>query len=187
MEDSQIIQMYLSRDENAIFKTNKKYSNLCYSISYGILRSKNDAEEIVNDAYLALWNSIPPYKPQSLAAYISKIVRRLSIDKLRGLVAQKRGGSEASLCLDELGECISETNSIDSQLDSKLLSKAISDFLLTLSEEKRKAFVLRYWYGYSIKELCRLMDFTKPKAVNMLSKVRCDLRAYLEKEDLFYE
>lgn len=60
MEDSEIIQLYWDRSEQAIAETSGKYGSFLCRIAWNILRSHDDAEECVNDTYLRTWNAIPP-------------------------------------------------------------------------------------------------------------------------------
>ena len=106
MEDVSIVNLYWARSENAISETSKKYGNYCYSIAYNILGNVEDADESVNDTYLDAWNNIPPHRPSILSTFLGKITRRISIDKWRGRTAEKRGGGEIVLVLDELSDCI---------------------------------------------------------------------------------
>ena len=55
MEDSTIVELYFARSEEAIAETDKKYGKYCNYIAYNILRSSEDAEECVNDAYMRAW------------------------------------------------------------------------------------------------------------------------------------
>ena len=52
MDDSQIINLYFARDENAIIETKNKYQNMCYRIAQNILYNREDSEECVNDTWL---------------------------------------------------------------------------------------------------------------------------------------
>ena len=52
MLDSQIVELYWQRDEEAISQTDMKYGRLCRGISNNILRDLSDSEECVNDTYL---------------------------------------------------------------------------------------------------------------------------------------
>ena len=61
MDDNEIVQLFLRRDERALNELQIKYERLCRSIAENILKSRTDVEERVNDAYLKVWNSIPPY------------------------------------------------------------------------------------------------------------------------------
>ena len=102
MLDEQIVALYWSRSEQAIAETGEKYGGYLNRIAYGILRSTLDAQECVNDTYHSAWNAMPPNKPNRLSAFLGKITRRLSIDRLRHDTAEKRGGGELPLALDEL-------------------------------------------------------------------------------------
>ena len=106
MEDNQIVQMYFDRSEDAIFQTATKYGKYCHAIAYNVLHNFEDSEECVNDTYLKAWHTIPPQRPQNLAAFLGKITRNLSIDVYRRSSTEKRGGGEMELALDELGDCM---------------------------------------------------------------------------------
>lgn len=108
MLDSQIVELYWQRDESAISQTDTKYGGLCRSISNNILRSYDESEECVNDSYLSAWNSMPTERPERLGAYMGKIVRNISISRLRQKTADKRGGGEYPICLVELRDCAGE-------------------------------------------------------------------------------
>ncbi len=106
MEDDHIIDLYWARSEDAITETSEKYGKYCYAIAYHILSNAEDAEESVNDTYLGAWRNMPPHRPSILSAFLGKITRRISIDKWRGRTADKRGGGEIVLALDELADCV---------------------------------------------------------------------------------
>ena len=112
MEDNQIIQLYFDRSEDAISQTAVKYGKYCHTIAYNILHNFEDSEECVNDTYWKAWGIIPPRRPKKLAAFLGKITRNLSLDKYRHYTADKRGGGEFSIALDELGDCASSLGSI---------------------------------------------------------------------------
>ena len=92
MKDEEIVRLYLQRDENALTITANQYRDYCTSIAYGILRDHREAEEIVNDALLKLWNTIPPEKPNPLKGFLGRITRQLSINRYEYAAAKKRGG-----------------------------------------------------------------------------------------------
>lgn len=84
MEDSQIVDLYWERNEQAIRAAASKYGDYCYSIAYNILRSREDADESVNDTYLGAWNAMPPHRPNCLRTFLGKITRRVSLKKMAG-------------------------------------------------------------------------------------------------------
>ena len=97
MEDAEIVRLYWNRDEAAISATAERYGNYCYAIAYQILQCREDAQECVSDTYWKAWLSIPPQRPDRLAAYLGKITRNLSLDRRRRLNAQKRGNGQTEL------------------------------------------------------------------------------------------
>ena len=119
MEDAKIVQLYWDRNELAIPVTADKYGSYCASIANNILDSREDAEECVNDTYLNTWNSIPPNRPNILSTYLGKITRNLSFDRFRHRHADKRGGGEIELVLDELGECVSGADTVEQEVEKK--------------------------------------------------------------------
>ena len=94
MEDSFIVDLYWRRDEQAIAETERKYGGACENLARRFLPAAEDAEEIVQDAYLSLWNTIPPQRPEHLGAYLFRTVRNAAFSRFRADSAQKRGGGE---------------------------------------------------------------------------------------------
>ena len=144
MEDEETVQMYWDRDEKAISATSEKYGAYSMAIARHIVESPEDAEECVNEVYLKLWNSIPPHRPDLLAAYIGKIVRNVAFNRYKKNRAQKRGGSQMMIALEELAEEIG-SNNLEEVWDQHMLTEVINSFLSELPEHKRKLFVRRYW------------------------------------------
>ena len=184
MEDSKIVELFFNRDEAALVQTKTKYENYCYKVAQNILNSSEDSEEILNDVYMAAWNSIPPNHPERLSTYLGKIARRLALKKWRDMTAAKRGGGETLIALDELEEVIPDNHEIDSKIQESELTNAINVFLGALKADERKAFVLRYWYFKSISEISNQLGFTESKVKIMLLRTREKLQKHLEKEGI---
>lgn len=89
MEDAQIVELFFARSEDAISELDQKYGKLYHKLADNILKSAQDAEECVNDAYLSTWNAIPPQRPESLSAFVGTLVRRCSITRYRANTASK--------------------------------------------------------------------------------------------------
>ena len=184
-DDSYIVELFWTRSEQAISETQTKYGKYCFSIAKSILGNDEDAKECVNDTYLGAWNSIPPHKPSCLSTFLGKLTRRIAADRVRARNADKRGGGELTLVLDELEECLPSTDSVEGQLLSDLLSRVINDFLGTLTREERQVFLGRYWYARSLREISGQMGFSESKVKSMLFRLRNRLKKTLEKEELY--
>lgn len=179
MEDSKIIELYFSRDEEAIAQTKEKYGKLLFGVSYGILHSMEDAEECVSDTYMRTWQSIPPAKPSYLSAFLSKIARNLSITKYREN-KKRRNIILTEFIFEEMLECVPD-NRCDA-VDDIALRDALNGFLAGLDKNKRMIFVKRYFFMRSVKEIADEMGMKASTVKTTLSRTRVMLREYLERE-----
>lgn len=184
MEDNQIVTLYWERNELAIRATDVKYGRYCYAISYHILASKEDAEESVNDTYWAAWERIPPHRPSVLSAFLSKLTRRISLNKWRDRTAEKRGGGEVPLALDELSECIPGGQDVEQTVARNELNTAIRRFLAALPNTERDVFVCRYFLLVPMVEISERFGFSESKTKSMLFRTRGKLRKHLQEEGL---
>lgn len=184
MDDKQIVDLYWSRNETAIDETAAKYGQYCHSIAYNILDNDADAEESVNDTYLDAWNSMPPHRPSILSTFLGKITRRISIDKWRRRSAEKRGGGQITVVLDELEECIADKNSVEQEVEAKLLADVINSFVTALPDTEQRIFLCRYWYMDSVESIANEFGFSQSKVKSMLYRTREKLRIRLIKEGL---
>lgn len=179
MEDAKIVQLYFERDEQAIPETANKYGNYCTAIAKNILGNREDAEECVNHTYLNTWNTIPPHKPKMLSTFLGKIVRNLAFNRYKYNTADKRGGGETAVILDELSECVSGREDVEQAYEQKELVAVINDFLGTLPTEKRNIFVRRYWYADDISDIATRFGMSYPAISMTLKRLRGKLREYL--------
>lgn len=182
MNDHEIIELYFSRDEEAIKQTDLKYGRLCRQISYNILNNQEDAEECVHDAYIGVWNAIPPTRPNHLLSFICKITRNQSLKRLESMTRQKRSQG-ILVSLDELAEILPDESVADGANDEEI-GKLISDFLRSEKEEVRNVFIRKYFFFDSIGEIAKRYDFTESKVKNMLYRTRMKLKDFLIRQGI---
>ena len=182
MQDEQIVALYWERDESAITATQEKYAAYLTKIAHNILDDPGDSEESVNDTYLAAWNSIPPHKPSVLSTYLGKLTRRISIDRWRRRTSQKRGKGEFALSMTEMEDLMTDREDPQSVLDAKVLGELLNRFLRTLKPEERNAFIGRYYYMDTLRDVASYCGMSEGKAKSMLFRTRQHLRTYLEEE-----
>jgi len=186
MDDKEIIDQFMTRSESAITAIGDKYSKYCRVIAVNILGDTEDAEEVLNDSYYRVWNAIPPERPDNLRAYIGKITRNLSLDRLDKVKTEKRGGGQVDAILSELEECIvDKKNTFENLTESKEITAALNSFLISQSIEKRCVFVRRYWRAASIEEIAESFDMSTGKVKTILFRMRSKLRKHLESEGIY--
>ena len=184
MDDSQIIELYWDRSEDAIAQTDQKYGGYCRRISLNILHNQQDAEECVSDAYLGVWNAIPPQRPAVFSAFLGKITRNISLHRWQKNRAAKRGGGETGVLLSELEDCLPASGSLEETVDVRALGELLNRFLDLLTREQRTVFVRRYWFADPIEEIAIRTGMSASKVSSMLFRLRKKLRAYLTKEGI---
>ena len=182
MNDEQITELLFARDESGIAALRESYGRLLKSVAYGVLRSEQDAEECESETLLRAWNSIPPQRPDPLRVYICRIVRNLSLKKLRANSALKRS-SRFEVSLSELEDCIS-AHSLDEQLAAGELSAQINAFLAALRRDDRVMFVRRYWFAQPLSEIADAFGTTENNVSVRLGRIRRKLHTYLERKEV---
>ena len=174
MTDRQIIELFLQRDESGIAELERQYAGRLTRIAEGFL-SREDSEECLNDTWLAAWNHIPPDEPRDLFAYLAVILRNLALNRLKAEQAVKRSAVMVELS-DELAACIPDPKA-DIEGEALLsLSDVLNRFLDAESPEKRKMFVLRFWYGKSFREIADRFGCSEAKVQKTLNRMKHRLR-----------
>ena len=184
MEDTAIVELYWTRDQRAIVESDRKYGGYCGTMARNILKNIQDAEECVNDTWHRAWETMPPQRPDSLRAYLGRIVRNLAIDKWRRGKAQKRGDG-MDVMLSELEGCLPGGAEPEREMENREITAAIEGWLDTLSREERAVFLRRYWYGAPVYELAQQWGCTPNRMSQRLLKLRAGLRRYLEGQEVW--
>ena len=174
MNDQEIISLYFDRNEQAIKETDTKYGKTCMQVSMNILHSRPDAEECVNDTWLAAWNTMPPKWPQNLCGYLGKLVRNISINRLKSLRRECRD-TTLTVAFEELEDIIPAPD----ETDSSVICGWLDEYLGTLPQLDRQLFVGRYWHNHSVKALARHYGMTANAATKRITRVREGLRDFL--------
>lgn len=183
MEDEAIIELFFARSERAIKELDLKYGKVCRKISSNILHSPQDAEECINDAYLGVWNTIPPERPNPLLAFLCKIVRNLSIMRYHRNTAMKRN-SYYDVAIEELESCLASPVTVEKEVEISELTHIIDSFLETLSQENRVIFMRRYWFSDTYTDIAERVGLTEKNVSVRLTRIRKQMRDYLAEREV---
>ena len=183
MTDTEIIDLFFERSEQAIDELAKKHGNAVARVARNILGNEQDTEECVNDTYLGTWNAIPPHRPSPLRTFVCKIARNLATMKYHSNTAEKRN-SQYDLALDELEDALADKSSVEEAYEVKELAEAINGFLATLNYTDRFIFTRRYWYSDPVRDIAKMAHSTTNSVTVRLFSIREKLRLYLVKEGL---
>lgn len=176
MEDTKIVALFWQRDERAIAEFEQAHKRLCLSVAREITGDASDAEECFSDTCLAVWNSIPPQKPESLRAYALRICRNFALNCVKRKNCQKR-----SAVLVELDECISDTLA---DREPQEIGRAMDAFMETLPKREAVIFLRRYYCSEPVKTIASAFGMKENQISKILTKLRIMLKKHLEKEGI---
>jgi len=183
MDDSKIIELFYARSEQAIVELSKKYGRVCRQIAYNIVRNESDVEECLNDAYLKVWNTIPPNNPDKLVSYVCMTVRNFALDRIRADNAAKRV-EFADADIDEVLRVAEYSDDMDDLISEKEFDNILNEFLSSLDRQGRALFIRRYFCHDKISDIARSFGQT-PYSVSMrLSRIREKLKKFLLKKGI---
>lgn len=184
LEDGKIIELFFARSERAIQELDIKFGKIFHKLSYNILNCWNDAEECVNDAYLGVWNAIPPAKPDPLQAYVCKIVRNISLKLYYRKKAAKRN-SVYDVAMEELEDYLSAPNTVEAEMEARELAEIIENFLETLTIENRVIFMRRYAYMDTYSDIATRVGLSEKNVSVRLTRMRRKLKQYLTEREVY--
>ncbi|MBQ9746411.1 MAG: sigma-70 family RNA polymerase sigma factor [Clostridia bacterium] len=183
MTDEAIVEMLLERSEESISEIEKKYGKSLRKIAFDILGNENDAEECVNDAYFTVWNASQAQAPESLFGFLCKILRNISFKRFRANNAQMRR-SNYSEALEEFEQTFAAEESVETEIDKKYFSEVMDEFLLSLPKQSRVAFVRRYWFSESCRDIAKMLGTSENNVAVRLKRAREKLRKFLEERGI---
>lgn len=179
--DEEIIEKFFLREEKAIQMTDEKYGNMLFRIAYNILHDKLDSEECMNDTYLETWNAIPPAHPKVFPAFITQIIKRISINRYKEKNAQKRIPSDYIDSLDDLADYLGAAD----EIETRELGKIISDFVRSLPERRQFIFIGRYYMAQTPQSLADELSVGIATVYRELDKIREGLREHFERNGVY--
>lgn len=182
MTDEAILDLYWSRNEDAIRETERSYGAKLHNLAWQILKDHRDAEESVGDTYMKAWQTIPPQRPTCFYAWLAKLCRNFSLGRLDWKNAAKRSAEIVNLS-QELENCIPD-RSMEEHLEARALGEILNRFLDTLNRENRLVFLRRYWYADSICDIAARYGLSESKVKVQLHRTRVRLKQYLQKEGI---
>ena len=186
LPDAAIIELYWKRSEKAIEETDRKYKKYLYTIAYNILHDTMDCEECLNDTYLGTWNTIPPERPSIFQAFLSKIMRNTAVVRYKRNTASKRIPSEMTVSLDELGDTMPYSPSAEEEYLVSQISRIVSDYLRSLSEQSAFIFICRYYCSDRIADIAAMLHLSERTVFRELTEIREGLKAILIKEGYYH-
>jgi RNA polymerase sigma-70 factor (ECF subfamily) len=151
VSDEELLRRLQARDSRALEALYDRYSRLAFGLALRVLGDRDQAEDVVQDAYLALWRAAGTYQAErgAVRTWLLTIVRNRAIDRLRCRAATSDVESlEAVLSAPEAD--------VWAQVSRQLLREEIVGALGQLPPEQRRVVELAYFGGFSHAEIANI-------------------------------
>jgi RNA polymerase sigma-70 factor (ECF subfamily) len=176
-EELQLVEGLLAGNEDAIRALYARYARPIFTLGLRLLGSREAAEELTQDVFLAAWRKAARFDPNRgrLSTWLMTIAHNLAVDRLR----RETGATRPHLVLvDEVPEVIG------AEEDESLLERDAALRALTcLSDAERRLLARAYFGGLTAREIAEAdgipLGTVKTRLRTALIKVR---KANLEKE-----
>ncbi len=158
-DEFQLVRRIQAGDESAFRELVERYQSKVYSVIYGILRNRNDAEDIAQQVFAKIYFSIKNFDFRStLLTWIYKITVNECYDylrkkRVRKLVYESDFTEEDLRQLENTEEPVEQVRPLDTNLAQRDLARKL---LAKLSEEDRTLLLLKEVEGHSIEELAQM-------------------------------
>lgn len=155
LDDPDLAAALAARDEDALAELYERYRALAYTTAIRIVRDPTSAEDVVQDAFLKLWNNAPHFAPSrgSLRTWLTTAVRHRAIDRLRGRSAHEREECELTPGL----KVIEPMSDPSSRVSVSVNRTAVREALDSLPRQQRLAIELAYFGSYTQPEIAGMM------------------------------
>ena len=184
LSDEQIIDLYFAREERAIAETDKKYCEYLHTVAYNILANEQDAEECLQDTYLRTWDAIPPERPSIFQAFLAKITRNLSLNRIEKANRKRRVPTEACYPMDEVQDFLPDPHDLAKDLQAATIRRILAEYLDGTTERRLYIFISRFFYSYTVSQIAGRLGCSTSTVNKELAEIKCELRACFEKEGI---
>jgi|GEM_PF-76111 RNA polymerase sigma-70 factor (ECF subfamily) len=203
-EESNLVPRIRSGDEAAFELLYLAHHDELWRFAYAHVRSRDVAEELVQDVFLAVWGTRATWEVNTrVRAWLYASVRHLALNYLRhervvtrttGANARApgggawEGGSPASVAIGQtsgsarVDATTMGTPPMDPQLalEAEEIDQAVVHAIAELPERRRIAMMLRWKHDMSSLEIARVLGTTPEAVRTLLSRARADLVPLLE-------
>ena len=183
MEESILVERLKKKDSAAFKEIVDTWQAMVYNTVLGIIQNPEDAEDIAQDVFVQVYQSIENFKGQSkFSTWLYRIAVSKALDHLRKKKRKKRFGFIQSL-FGKNDELIIDAHDffhpgiiLENKQNAAVLFKAIA----SLPQNQGIAFVLNKVEGLSYQQIGDIMKLSLSAVDSLLQRAKTNLRKYLQ-------
>lgn len=155
LDDLELAGELAARNEDALVELYNRYGGLAHATALRIVADSATAEDVVQDAFLKLWNNAPRFAANrgSLRTWLTTAVRHRAIDRLRGRSAHEREEQELTPGMETTESVADPWNWIAASVKQTAVREALN----SLPRQQRLALELAYFGSFTQLEIARMM------------------------------
>jgi RNA polymerase sigma factor (sigma-70 family) len=185
--DQHYINQILEGNSNAFAVLVNQYKDLVFTLAYKMLKNREEAEEVSQDAFVKVFNSLHKFKGESkFSTWIYKITYNTCLDRLK----KSKKENNVVYTEDFTEHQVKAIENILESIDEKERNQKIQECLLLLPSEEAFLLTLYYFDDQSIEEIAKVIDCNannvKIKLFRSRKKLASILKEQLEPEILSY-
>lgn len=181
--DLELLNAVLEGDATAYRGLVEKYQGRVYSMVYGMVRNREDARDITQEAFVKAYRSLSTFRLESsFYTWLYRIAMNLSIDFVRKRKRRETGGFDDSIATRDGDGGIADIHHEEGpsrQLERKELFGRIMDAMEKLPEDQRQVILLRELEGLQYKEIADVMGVPEGTVMSRLFYARKKLQKLL--------
>jgi len=182
-EELELMQRIAKKDQSALAALYDLYSTLVYSLVFKILQRQDEAEDLMQEIFVQVWEKASFFRAQkgNVYAWIVTMARNRAIDRIR---AQKNLRNYKQRVLLEEGQIPKHTFD-DDPLDALVLaerSEMVKGALEQLTEAQREVLQYAYFGGYSQSEIAKMLSLPLGTVKTRMRQAMLKLHKILKKK-----
>ena len=182
MTEPELIQGLLTKNESAFRFLIDSYSARVHNTILSIIQNKEDAEDITQEVFIEVYNSISKFKGESqLYTWVYRIATTKALDLLRKRKAKKRFAFITSIFANEEGEMeLPDFNHPGIIAENSERAKILFAAMNTLTDNQKAAFTLSQIENLSYKEIAEIMQLSVSSVESLIFRAKSHLRKNLK-------
>jgi len=179
LSDQHFINQIIGGNTNAFSILVDRYKDLIFSLALKMVKNREEAEEVAQDTFIKVFNSLDKFKGDSkFSTWIYKVAYNTCLDRMK-----RNKKEEGNINIDDFSEHLIKTmeNALSKMIDEER-KKLIQDCLNLLPSDEGFLLTLFYFEDQSLDEIAKIMNITANNAKVKLYRSRQKLASILKEK-----